>query len=225
MIEAVIFDFDGTIVDTESVWTGVYTELLRERGTSLPEEVLQSIIGTNNDAMDQYLLQTFGDPGVIAELHREARLRYDRRMEQPVMREGVADYLRDAKGMGLKIGLASSSTRDWIDAYIWPLGIGQYFEAIVTADDVERIKPHPDLYIEALRRLKAEPDRSLAFEDSVNGLIAARSAGMHCVIVPNEATKKMPFRDFTLRLDSMADMSLEDVIRAVARRAEENEES
>ena len=215
VIEAVIFDFDGLIVDTETAWSLVYAELLRERGLPLPPEVLLRIIGSHNDAMDEYLLGAFRDPGTVAGIHEEARLRYGRRMERPVLREGVAGYLRDAKEMGLKVGLASSSPREWIDAHFDLLGIGAFFDTVVTADDVVNVKPHPDLYREAVRRLHAEPFRALAFEDSPNGLAAARAAGLACVIVPNETTRHMPFRDYALRLESMADMPLGDVIRRV----------
>ncbi|CAM4355732.1 HAD-IA family hydrolase [Paenibacillus alkaliterrae] len=109
------------------------------------------------------------------------------------MREGILNYLELAKEAGLKIGLASSSHRAWIDKYMDQLGIAHYFECIRTADDVAKVKPDPELYVQTLAGLGVSASEAVAIEDSPNGARAAASAGMACIVVPNTMTRSLSF--------------------------------
>jgi putative hydrolase of the HAD superfamily len=120
--------------------------------------------------------------------------------------------LKAAKKNGLKIGLASSSGREWVVGYLQKLEIIGYFETIITRDDVEKVKPDPALYIKALQNLGISGKEAIAFEDSLHGSNAAMSAGIHCIVVPNPVTSHMEFKDYHLRLTSMKEKELNDIL-------------
>src|SRR5690606_2679430 len=117
---------------------------------------------------------------------------------------GVEDYLLAAKEAGLKIGLASSSTYEWVSNHLKNLCLFDYFECIRTSDDVVTVKPDPSLYIETAKCLGVAPEECIAFEDSANGALAAKRAGMYCVIIPNAVTRDLDFCEVDERLASMA---------------------
>ncbi len=126
---------------------------------------------------------------------------------------GVIEYLVAARQLGLKTAVASSSTRKWVMDHLNRFGIGGHFDAIVCREDVKRTKPDPDLYLTALRRLGVQPDEAIAFEDSTNGIHAAKAAGLFCVAVPNLLTADLDLTKADLRLLSLDAMPLRDVIK------------
>lgn len=130
---------------------------------------------------------------------------------------GVADALDAAREMGLRVGLASSSTRAWVVPQLRALGLLDRFDAIRTADDVRQVKPDPELYRSVLAALGVEPAHAVAVEDSPNGALAARRAGMRCVVVPNAVTLHLAFGEVDLRLGSLAELPLADLIERLAR--------
>lgn len=130
-------------------------------------------------------------------------------------RPGVEKYLQTAKELNLKIGLASSSSFKWVSNHLKNLNLLEYFQCIKTADDVELVKPDPSLYLKAANCLGLEVNECLVFEDSANGALAAKSAGMGCVIVPNEVTKAMEFCEVEYKINSMADMPLKELLEIV----------
>jgi putative hydrolase of the HAD superfamily len=123
---------------------------------------------------------------------------------------GVPGILEEARLLGLSIGLASSSNRTWIERHLQAKGIRSFFESVRTSNDVEKVKPDPALYRLSLEALGVRPEEAVAFEDSLNGMRAAKAAGMHVVIVPNEVTKHMDFigAGADLILGSMAEQPL-----------------
>ncbi|MDP4161899.1 MAG: HAD family hydrolase [Bacillota bacterium] len=212
MIKAVVFDFDGLIVDTESVWFEAFKDVLHHYGLQLELDHFSKVIGTNDTVLYSFIQENSKQEVDIAEIKSKAHSIFHEKMGQPFLREGVKEYLETAKTMGLKIGLASSSTRQWVEGYLEALEIHHYFETICTRDDVNQVKPDPELYLLAVKKLGVAPDEVLAFEDSLNGLLAARKAGLYCAIVPNLVTAHLPFEDFHFRLESMAHMSLNELI-------------
>jgi beta-phosphoglucomutase-like phosphatase (HAD superfamily) len=124
----------------------------------------------------------------------------------------VEETLAAARSLGLRIGLASSSSREWVHGQLARLGLPGWFECIRTRDDVARAKPAPDLYLSVLRHLGVHPSRAVAFEDSPNGALAARRAGMYCVVVPNAVTAALEFGEHHLRLDSLLQAGLADLL-------------
>jgi HAD superfamily hydrolase (TIGR01509 family) len=221
LIRAVVFDFDGLIIDTETPEYESFQEMYRDHGTELTMDLWGKCIGTDGSAFEPYahLEQLLGKPIEREAVRKLRRERYKERMREVQPRPGVIDYLEEANRLGLHIGLASSSTREWVTGYLRQYQLIDYFKCIRTRDDVEKVKPDPALYLKALNDLGVQPAEVIAFEDSPNGCLAAKSAGLHCVIVPNDITGLLVFGEHDLRLTSMSSMSLTDVIAKVTQAA------
>ncbi|MGB8955291.1 MAG: HAD family hydrolase [Tumebacillaceae bacterium] len=214
MIQAVVFDFDGLLIDTETPWYRVWAEVFEERGQELPLELYGRILGTTDAAFDLlgYLEECTGIPVDRQATYQRMRDRHTELMKREQLRPGVLDYLKQAQELGLKIGLASSSQREWVERHLRANHIFEYFNVIRTSDDVQKVKPDPELYLSALNALGVEPQHAVAFEDSPNGSRAAKAAGMNLVIVPNTLSSTMAFDAYDLRINSMAEMRLQDVL-------------
>lgn len=216
MIKGIIFDFDGLIFDTETPQFHILRDMFSEKGLNLPIERWQQEIGTQSGfSVFKYMENLLDGELGESELKKEFRDRYHSILESQNARDGVGAYLQSAKEMNLKIGLATSSTYNWVSGYLKRLGFFDYFECIRTSDDVEKVKPDPSLYLQASQCLGLAPEECLVFEDSANGALAAKRAGVNCVIVPNEVTESMDFCDVEYRMKSMADQPLKDVILEV----------
>ncbi len=187
MIKGIVFDFDGLMVDTETSAYESWMEIFREHNCDLPLSKWGLVLGGSGGEFDPcaYLEEQMGRT-----LEREAIL--TRRMqrktelvaEQPLL-PGVLSYLDAAQARGLKVAVASSSSHRWVDTHLERLGVLHRFDAIVCSDDVERVKPAPDLYQTAVARLGLQPHEAIALEDAPNGLHAAQRAGLFAVAVPN----------------------------------------
>lgn len=218
MIKALIFDFDGLIVDTElpdyESWQRVYAG----HGVELPVEKWGQIVGgTAASDFDphSYLEELTGQGLDREDVWLSRRKQYlDGIAEQPIL-PGVMSYLDDAERMGLKIGVASSSPENWVRGHLARLGIYQRFHAIKTADDVERTKPDPELYVAAVKDLGVSGAESVAFEDSPNGIKAAKDAGLLCVAIPNALTAQLPLGNPDLLLTSLEEMRLGDLLQKI----------
>lgn len=213
MIKAVIFDFDGLILDTETAWYDAYKEVLQAQFQfDLPLEGFAKCVGSHDGILFSYLESAIGKSVDADDLRKQTGKLHSQTLRNLEAREGVVDYLKEAKEMDLRISLATSSTRDWAETHLTNLGLLSYFDHLVTQDDVQQVKPAPDLFLKALEVLKVEPHETFIFEDSLNGLLAAQKANISTVIVPNPVTEFLPFENYHLKLDSMADMSLSDII-------------
>lgn len=212
MISAIIFDFDGLIIDTETAWYEAFKEAMNFYQADLPLSEFAKCIGTDDTALYAFFTEKLGERCNLDDIKLKASSIHKIKMVEAKAREGVKEYLDEAKALGLKIGLASSSSREWVTHFLGELELLNYFEVIVTRDDVEKVKPAPDLYIRALNDLKIDSKHAIAFEDSLNGLTAAVAAGLKCIIVPNPVTEQLIFEKHTLRLKSMAEKSLAEVI-------------
>ncbi|MGF7030588.1 HAD superfamily hydrolase (TIGR01509 family) [Paenibacillus mucilaginosus] len=214
MIQGVIFDFDGLILDTETPEFESFQALFRRYGCELTLDVWGACIGTGPEAFDPYvhLEELYASPYDKEEARTWRRRYYDERLASAVLRPGVLEYLQSAHEHGLRVGLASSSHRPWVTGHLAAHGILDAFEVIRTAEDVAQVKPDPALYLLALEGLGLPPEAAAAFEDSPNGALAAKRAGMFCVTVPNETTGSLVFGEHDLRIGSMADIPLMEVI-------------
>lgn len=218
MIKGVIFDFDGLIIDTESVWFDSFKEVLLEMHTVELDLVRYSAcIGTGNDVLFELFNSIIGKQVNGEEIQRYALQKFREKMHTPILREGVKEYLEDAKHNNLTIGLASSSSRNWVCDYLEQLNILNYFNVINTKDDVMNVKPDPELYLKTLRECNLLSSEAIAFEDSVNGLTAAKQACIRCVIVPNPVTQNLPFEDYDFRLETMKQERIIEVINKVSK--------
>lgn len=209
-----MFDFDGLIFDSETHEYECVRELFAEHGAELPLEVWGACVGREAGYFDPYAYLE-ENAGVTVDREQADRRRrerfYDRiQGEGPIA--GVEEALRAARALGLKVGLASSSTRHWVEGQLRRLGLLHFFDCLRTADDVERVKPEPDLYLSVLRCLGVSADRAVAFEDSPNGAQAAARAGMYCVVIPNRVTATLHFGGHDLRLESLMQAELADLL-------------
>lgn len=217
-MKAVIFDFDGLILDTESAWFQAYHTIYAEHEVVLPIDLWVKGVGTYN-AFDphKHLEQALGQSLSKEELEQRFQTNFKGILQGTELREGVVQYLESAREMGLRIGLASSSPNYWVEGYLNDYGIRHYFETLCTSDDVQHVKPDPELYLLALKRLEVEAKDAVAFEDSSHGAHAAVQAGVTCVIVPNSVTKLGEFPHYHYRINSMADQPLQELLERIKR--------
>jgi HAD superfamily hydrolase (TIGR01509 family) len=184
--DAVVFDMDGVLVDTEHLWDEVREELTTEWGGRYTPEAQEAMMGMSSTEWSRYLHETVGlrePPETInAEVVRRMLERYE--TELPVI-PGAPDAVRRLADAGFRLAVASSSNRELIEAVLRRLGLGASFEVTVSSEEVARGKPAPDVYLEAVRRLGVPPERCAAVEDSASGIRAAHAAGMHVVAYPN----------------------------------------
>ncbi|NQX63471.1 HAD family hydrolase [Paenibacillus qinlingensis] len=216
-IRALIFDFDGTILDTETAWYEAFREAYLEHEVELTLEMYGQCIGTSLHVFDpyEYLITELKLPLDRNAFRDNVHGRHSEKMAHEGIRPGILAYLTAAKELGLRIGLASSSKRAWIETYLAQLGIGDYFETIRTAEDVALVKPHPELYQLALKDLGVQPDEAIAIEDSPNGARAAAAAGMHYIVVPNPVTKFLSFDGEPRTVGTLEELSLKALLEAV----------
>jgi putative hydrolase of the HAD superfamily len=128
---------------------------------------------------------------------------------------GVAEYLRDAHRLRLGVGIASSSRRAWVVEHLKRFAIADAFDAIVCREDVAHTKPHPQLYLEAVKRLMVVPEEALALEDSSNGIAAAKAAGLRCVAVPTVMTAGLDLSRADMRIPSLGAVPLTDLLAQI----------
>ena len=214
-----IFDFDGLILDTEGPIYRAWVEIYQELGADLPLSAWEVWVGGSPDGFDPcgYLETQLGRP-----VDREALTeRASKREEELILLEsalpGVEGYIADARRLGLKLGVASSSDCPWVFRHLERLGLGEQFDSIKCAEDVKNVKPSPDLYLAVLDQLGVGPEEAIALEDSPHGITSAQAAGLFCVVVPNPLTSQMPTDHADLELDSLADMPLEGLLSRVGR--------
>jgi HAD superfamily hydrolase (TIGR01509 family) len=214
-IKALVFDFDGLIVDTEVPIFRAWQRIYREHGQELPLEQWLTIIGTASGPFDPVIDLAKKTDTTLDEQELKALevLYYQEATALQQLLPGVIDYLLAARQLGLKTAVASSSTRKWVMDHLNRFGIGGHFDAIVCREDVKRTKPDPDLYLTALQRLDVSPAEAIAFEDSTNGVLAAKAAGLFCVVVPNLMTVDLDLTEADLRLLSLDAMPLRNVIK------------
>ncbi len=220
-IQGLIFDFDGLILDTETPDYETWEEIFQSYQTHLPYELWADYTGMYwniaeiIDRLEELAGRKLNREGIW---QRKQELYMQRLLEEKA-RPGVEAYLDAAEQMGLRTAVASSSDRTWIQAHLGRIGLVERFETICTADDVERVKPNPDLFLLALERLGLQPKEAIVFEDTLNGIRAAKAAGCFAVAVPNPATRSLDFRQADLVIPSMADKPLRELLKQFAHNA------
>jgi len=219
-IKALLFDFDGLILDTETPDVHAWQNIYAEHGVQFPIESWAQIIGgTGETKFDAalHLQSLLGIPLDVSALQTRQNHISHSLVEQQTILPGVIDYLHEAKRLGLKLAIASSSPHSWVDTHAKRLNVFDYFDKVICADDVgaDRTKPNPDLFLLALDQLKVCKNEAIVFEDSPNGIWAARSAGIFAVAVPNPVTSLLSIKDATLTLTSLADLSLSELLNKV----------
>jgi HAD superfamily hydrolase (TIGR01509 family) len=185
VIEAVVFDLDGVIIDSEHVWDEVRQRLAEERGGAWHEQASRDMMGMSSPEWSRYMHDVIGLSESPEEINAEVVRRMNAAYEEgaPLI-PGAAEAV-ERLAARWPLGLASSSNRELIDLVLETSGLGRFFEATVSSEEVPRGKPAPDVFLEAARRLEVEPTRGAAIEDSENGIRSAKAAGMRVIAVPN----------------------------------------
>ncbi|MCI0438146.1 MAG: HAD family phosphatase, partial [Chloroflexi bacterium] len=167
-----MFDFDGVIIDTETPIFVAWQEIYRSHGVELERALWEQSIGGGANPFDEHehLEGLLGRKLDREALKAETRRRYLGMIEANPLLPGILDYIQDARRLGLKLAVASSSPRDWVEGHLGRRGLLRHFDCIRVANDVANIKPHPELYLTAAEKLGARPENALVIEDSFNGV-------------------------------------------------------
>lgn len=213
-IKGLIFDFDGTILDTEYPEFAVWQEIFKSYNADLHLMEWAKTLGSSNAEFDPiYHLEQRADRSFNADeifTHRNDKV-LQIILQQPLL-PGVMSYLTDAKKRGLRVGIASSSNGQWVHGHLERLGLISYFDVIVTASDVQHVKPEPDLFFLVLDKMGIKSDEAIVLEDSPNGIIAARRAGLRCVAIPNEISKHLDLSQADMIINSLEEIPLDKLI-------------
>jgi len=206
--DAVVFDLDGVIVDSEQVWDEVRVELVRESGRPFPERATRDMMGMSSPEWSRYLTETLGVPGTPEQVNAEVvRRLLERYADRPPLIPGAVDAVRRI-GARWPLAIASSSNPEVIEVVLRAAGIEPLVQATVSSEQVGRGKPAPDVYLEAVRRLGVESANATAVEDSHNGIRSAKTAGLRVVAIPN---RHFPPDDESLALADAVIPSIDDL--------------
>lgn len=214
MLKAIIFDFDGTILDTETPDFQCWQSIFSDHGSELEQEIWCQVVGTTWDHFNpfDYLEEKIGRRVNRDDLHKLHREKFHEMIVAQAPLPGVESALMSARELGLKLAVASSSPRYWVEGHLDRLGLLKHFEALKTADDVTDVKPDPALYTQALEALGVKSTEAIAFEDSVNGVKAAKAAGIYCIAIPNSVTQNLDFQHADCTMESFAECDIGNLL-------------
>ncbi len=209
--DAVVFDLDGVIVDTERVIHDVWKETFARYGCSFTSEEWATNVGTNYgfDLFGALLDRSAVALPPLADLRQGVLARELELLKGISPLPGVLEWIEGAKRLGMSVAVASSSPAAWVRSRLEDVGLDSHFVVISTSTETLTAKPAPDLYLDACRRLGVKPARAIAVEDSANGLTAARTAGLVCLAVPNTITAGHDFGKADLIVESLAAVPIE----------------
>lgn len=186
-IKAVIFDVDGTLIDSMWIWKQVDIEFLGKRGIPLPERLQMEIEGMSYSETAVYFKERFNLPESLEEIKEEWRLMAEDYYKRHIqLKSGAKEFLKLLYDKGLTLGIATSNSRELVDCMLANHGIRKYFSNIRTSCEVEKGKPYPDVYLKVAEDMGIDPCRCLVFEDTLSGVMAAKSAGMRVFAMADE---------------------------------------
>lgn len=211
MAFAVVFDFDGTIADTESLEFATWSSEFSARGAFLELSQWIQCVGGGEWSVMEHLESLIG-PQDRQAVYASRQQRYIQASHGLEPRPGVRSLIASLAGKGVPLAVASSSVEIWVKGYLRGFGLLDCFEAVVTRDDVERVKPAPDLFLLAARRLGVPPGACTAIEDSPKGIEAAKTAGMRVIAYPNPVTESFDLSAADLTVASLEGMTHDDLL-------------
>lgn len=207
---ALIFDFDGLILDTETAEVEIWNDFYAKVGLTFTMDAYINAIGSNSpeDFHPAILLaDREGEERSFEQIRQDFRKIAYLRCEQLEAMDGVVDLIKNAKTKGYFLAVGSSASYSWVQTHLNRLGLLDKFDVIVTFDDVENAKPAPDIYLKVLEKLDVSAENALVFEDSQNGVLAAHRAGIRAIAVPNPITSIQDFSLATAVLLSLANFN------------------
>jgi HAD superfamily hydrolase (TIGR01509 family) len=192
-IKAVIFDLDGTIVDSMWIWREIDIKYLAKRSIELPQGLQKDIEGMSFTETAMYFKRTFNISDPIEEIKEEWNtMAFDFYSNKIQLKNGVLDFIELVKSMDIKLGLGTSNSRELASAVLKKHDIYKYFDTIRTSCEVEKGKPHPDVFLKVAEDLNVRPDDCLVFEDTYAGVLAAKRAGMKVIAISDELS--LPYK-------------------------------
>lgn len=190
--KAILFDLDGTLVDSMWMWKQIDIEFLGRFGYECPDDLQKSIEGMSFSETAVYFKERFQIPWSLDEIKAcWTQMSIDKYRYEVPLKSGVKEFLKYCKENKIRTGIATSNGRDMVDAVVESLQIGPYLDEIVTACEVKAGKPEPDIYLEVARRLETDPSECLVFEDVPAGILAGKRAGMQVIAVEDDFSKLM----------------------------------
>ena len=190
--DAVLFDLDGTLVDSMWMWKEIDIEYLGRFGYTCPPDLQKIIEGMSFSETAAYFKERFSLPMTLEEIKEcWSQMAMDKYRTQVPLKPGALEFLRYCKDQGIATGIATSNGRPIVDAVIEALQIGEYFQEVATACEVEKGKPEPDIYLEVARRLQVAPEDCLVFEDVPAGILAGKRAGMTVLAVEDDFSREL----------------------------------
>lgn len=216
-LRGLIFDFDGLILDTELPGFIAWKEIFESYHLPFTFQHWHKAIGTGPSAYDPALdlCAQVQEPLDPSEIRERQLVRVYQILEDITVLPGVLDVIKEAKTMGLKMAVASSSPRNWVRNHLTRLDLGKFFDFILTAEDVHHVKPQPDLYLLALEKMGLRATEAIVFEDSPNGITAGRAAGIFVIAVPNQITKTMDTSHAEMQVSSFREINLAQLARGL----------
>jgi putative hydrolase of the HAD superfamily len=215
-VSAVIFDFDGLLMDTESTSLASWRYEWSQWGLSLDEGTFFADHGGDVTEERYTELAAAAGPSYDRQLSHARRTAYRDRLHQELgLAAGISRWIGDAASLGLRLAVASSSPRSWVAGHLERAGVVAMFEVLACGDEVAGHKPTPDVYVLALQRLGVGSSRAVAVEDTAHGVAAARAAGLRCIAIPNSFTDRSRFGEANLVLASAAEMSLSQALTSL----------
>ncbi len=214
IIKGLIFDFDGLILDTEMPVYLSWQEIYKAHGVELPLLEYARCIGSSKERFDPivHLAQLLAAPIDAQQLVKLQQERELQLLADQVILPGIERILFEAKTRGIPCAVASSSDRKWVEWNLERIGLMRFFPVIITADEVGNVKPHPDLFLAALQTMHIAPDEAVGFEDSPNGITAAKAAGMRIIAIPNQLTSQLDLSQADRVYNSMAEIDIDELL-------------
>lgn len=186
-IDAVIFDMDGSLVDSMWMWRAIDVEYLGSFGIPLPEDLQSRIEGMSFAETAMYFKEHFPIPDTTEDIMDTwNRMAWDKYLHEVPLKMGITEFLRSCRERGILLGIATSNSRELVENVAKVHNLRDYFTSIITGSEVKRGKPAPDIYLAVARELGTAPSRCLVFEDIVAGIIAGKNAGMRVCAVEDE---------------------------------------
>ncbi|QGH36227.1 HAD-IA family hydrolase [Gracilibacillus salitolerans] len=212
MLKAIIMDFDGVIIDTEVIWYDIFAEwFMKNKNYHLSMNEFLQCVGADTDTLIEILEERSNLSIEREKFLNDTNKIFIERSERLPAKDGVVRVIESIKNAGLTLTLATSSSRPKPIKHLTRLGLIDYFDAIVTADDVSSIKPSPDLFLKALEKANVHSEEAVIIEDSENGLLAASKANVKAIWVPNDITKHSNTQQYYKKIKSLSELIISDL--------------